>query len=125
MIILEIPGLPKLPNETLYRHWRVKQTEAKKWKGLVVNAVRFEQNLPAIPFKLAKVSLTRFSAREPDCDNLAASFKHVLDGLVEAGVIIDDKPSYIGQPIFLWQKAKQREGKIKVVVEEIKMDKAG
>lgn len=76
-----------------------------------------EQKRAAFPFLRATVTLTRLSTREPDADNLMSSWKHVLDGLVEAGVIINDKPSTIGSPISLWKYAKRKDGKIKIKVE--------
>lgn len=113
----EIKGLPKLPNQTLYKHWRVKHQEAKRWKGLVRNAVLLECKAPATPFLRATVTLTRMSTREPDSDNLMSSWKHCIDGLVEAGVILNDKPSVIGTPVSLWQYAKRKDAKIKIKVE--------
>jgi Holliday junction resolvase RusA-like endonuclease len=62
--------------------------------------------------------VTRYSTRKPDQDNLTFSFKHVVDGLKLSGVIVDDNPDAI-TATYLWQKAPPRQGKIKVVVEEI------
>jgi hypothetical protein len=114
----EIHDLPKLPNATLYKHWRVKHTEANKWKSLVL-----EQCVMAGKTQLgltsAALSFERHSSREPDFDSLVMSFKHVCDGLVLAGVIKDDKSSVIGQPSYKWIKAKQKDSKIKVRVEGV------
>lgn len=44
--------------------------------------------------------------RSIDPDNLFASLKFVFDGLVKAGVIIDDSPKIIQSPIlYSWAKA--------------------
>lgn len=115
----EIPGLPKMTNG-LRVHWRAIQKERKTWKERVAIAVAFEQKRAARPFitlSHAKVTLTRFSARPPDYDGLVSSFKAILDGLVEAQVIIDDNVTVIGQPIYLWAKAPPSKGKIKVRIE--------
>lgn len=124
----EIKGLPKLPNQTLYRHWRVKQQEALKWKVLVVNAVNcvnLEQKRTAQPFSMAKVTLTRLSSKEPDADNLMSSWKHCIDGLVLAGVIVNDKPSVIGTPVSRWEFAKRKDARVRIRVEEVlSLDKA-
>lgn len=110
-----ISGLPATINAIGRKHWAFKVKEARQWKRLVV-----EQCVLARVFgvKLEKAILefTRHSSQELDFDNLAGSFKHVLDGLVEAGVIIDDKPSIIGSPTFIWQKTKPGEGKVTVKV---------
>lgn len=115
----EILGLPKiLANARM--HWSVKAKENEKWKRLVCKAVLNEQERAARQFKKltrAKVTITRFSSTEPDFDNLVSAGKSLLDGLKEAGVILDDKVSVIGQPVFLWEKCKPKEGKIKIKVE--------
>lgn len=120
-IEFEIKGLPKMTN-SLHVHWTKKHKESKLWKGLVQNAVLFGQERAALeflPLTKAKLTLTRCSAVEPDYDGLVSSFKHVIDGLKEAGVIKDDKASNIGQSKYAWEFAKQREGKIRVMVEEV------
>lgn len=112
----EIHDLPKLPNATMYKHWRTKHAEAVKWKKLIL-----EQCLLAkiTHLRLSSVALCfeRHSSREPDFDSLVMSFKHIQDGLVEAGVIVDDKSAVIGQPSYRWIKEKQKNAKVRVKVE--------
>lgn len=116
-----IEGLPATTNSGGRAHWAVKAKEAKKWKYAVHKEARLQvANLCheySLPLKKARLTLTRYSTREPDYDGLVSGFKHILDGLKEAGVIVDDKVSVIGQPIYLWEEAKPRQGKIKVKVE--------
>lgn len=115
----EIGGLPKLPNQIMYRHWRVRYAEAKRWKEYVQNAVRFAQERPATALKHAEVTLTRISRRAPDEDNLMASWKHCVDGLVEAGIIENDDPATIGKIISRWEYSKRlKEQRIRIRVEE-------
>ncbi len=114
-LAFELAGLPKLTN-SLRVHWRVKHNESVKWKQLVKEKLSW---VPPHPMKKAKITLTRCSSREPDFDGLVSGFKHVLDGLVEAGVLQNDKPSVIGQPTYLWEHAGPRAGKIKIRVEEL------
>jgi hypothetical protein len=47
-----------------------------------------------------------------------SSFKWVVDGLINAGIIISDKPSVIGQPIYKWMKVAPKKGFIEVKVIE-------
>lgn len=112
----EIHDLPKLPNATMYKHWRTKHQESKKWQKLVVEACTYAK---ITHLKLASAVLTfeRHSSREPDFDNLVASFKHCQDALIIAGVIVDDKSAVIGQPSYRWFKEKQKNAKIKVRIE--------
>lgn len=112
---LTINYLPKTINAIGRKHWSFKQIEAKKCKGLVM--VQCVVNR-IVDLNLSKASLTftRHSSREPDFDNLAGSFKHILDGLVEARVIQDDRPSIIGSPVFKWEKCAEKLGHITIMI---------
>lgn len=110
-----LEGLPKTTNAGGRAHWAVKVREANTWKRAVFFVTAGK--LPDAPLEKAKITLTRFSSSEPDFDGLVSSFKHVMDGLVEAGIIINDKPSVIGQPIYRWEKAPKKMGRIQVDVE--------
>lgn len=120
-ISFEINDLPKTTNSGGRAHWALKVREAKKWKKMVLEQLIAKDNWQQMnfPFQKAKLTLTRYSSKEPDFDGLVSSFKHVIDGLKEAGVIIDDKVSVIDQPIYLWSYARPRQGKIKVEVESV------
>lgn len=116
MIQFEIMGLPKTINAAGRWHWALKSKEANYWKKMVFLSVCSQR--PIEPLKKAKLTLTRCSSSEPDFDGLVSSFKHVLDGLKEARIILDDKPSNIGSPTYLWEKVSPKAGRIKVKVEE-------
>lgn len=91
--------------------------EARKWKKAVVAEV--SEQKPSRPLLKAKLKLTRHSSSEPDFDGLVSSFKHCIDGLIEAGVILNDKMSNIGQPTYQWTYAPQKEGFIEIYLEEV------
>lgn len=114
----ELPGLPKTTNSGGRKHWSVKVGEARRWKRAVFLAVRASAFM-GLPLNRAKVTLTRFSSAEPDFDGLVSSFKHVLDGLVESGVLRSDKQSVIGQPTYRWEKCPPKQGHIQVIVESV------
>lgn len=65
------------------------------------------------------MEIVRYSSREPDADNGRGSFKPLLDGLVRAGVLEDDRPSVIGEPVYRWEKVKAGEGSVSVTVREV------
>lgn len=67
----------------------------------------------------AHLKLTRHSASEPDYDGLVAGMKAVVDGLVAAGVLTDDNLSVTGPWECHWEKAKPKQGKIRVEVYEV------
>lgn len=113
---LEILGLPKMTNTIGHKHWRARHAEARKWKSLVVEACLLKR-IQGLKLNQAQITFTRYSSKEPDFDGLASGFKHCLDGLKVAEVIIDDKPSVIGSPRYFWIQAPQRQGKIQIKVE--------
>ena len=67
------------------------------WKDAVIKACTLK-GLPSQPLTKAKLTLRRYSSGEIDYDGLVGSFKSCVDGLQEAGVIINDKMSTIGRP---------------------------
>ncbi len=77
------------------------------------------EHAPAKSLERAKLTLVRYGSKEPDFDNLVSSFKPIIDGLVSAGIIVNDKQANIGQPQYLFVKAKRDEGAFSVKVEEI------
>ncbi len=118
----KIVGLPKMANQLLRGHWATKAGHAKKWKRLVW--AKAWPLKPPQPLTSAVLCLTRVSSSEPDHDGLVSGFKHVIDGLVECGVIATDKPSCIGQPRFFWEKGSRGHGYIKVKVESVERKEA-
>lgn len=116
VISFEIKGLPKTTNSGGRTHWSIKAREAKYWINIVVFATVTQR--PKTPFQKAKLTLTRCSSVESDFDGLVSSFKHVIDGLIAARIIVGDKMSNIGQPVYRWEKAKPKVGRIKITIEE-------
>lgn len=106
-----------MANQLLRGHWQTKHSHAADWKRKVWKCCWHLK--PREPLKKAHLTLTRCSSVEPDFDGGVSGWKSVIDGLVEAGIIIDDKTSVIGTSTFMWQKAKKGEGKIIVKVEEL------
>lgn len=105
----DIEGTPKLINEIGRKSWPVKAREAKLWKNKVIFKCHSAQ-IQNRNLTKAILTFTRHSMKQPDHDNLAISFKHVQDGLVEAQVIIDDTHAVIGVPTYLWLFRARRLG---------------
>lgn len=120
-IILQIPGLPKMPNQLLHSHWTASHNNSKKWKNAVIAAVATDW--PESPLESAEITCIRMSSVEPDYDGLAGSFKPIIDGLVQAGVLKDDNPSILRHSCYKWEKTKPKQGKVRVIVREISKDK--
>jgi len=113
----EINALPSSPNTLLGAHWTVRSSHAKKWLRMVDVATMGKR--PATALIRAVVRLERHSSKEPDADNGRLSFKCILDALVKLGVLHDDRPSVIGEPVYVWRAAPMRKGKVRVRVESV------
>ena len=114
-IEFELSGLPKMTN-AISNHWFIRKKEADKWKNLVALALAGQQ--PKRALAKASLVLTRCSSQPPDPDGLVSGFKHVIDGLVACGVLENDKYENIGFPVYLWEKVPNKQGKIKIKLQE-------
>ena len=120
-VALVVWRLPR-PNPSSNVHWRTKHRDRQKWVVLMRDALGPKLHPP---LEHAKVTFTRFSSREPDSDNLVASFKLVRDLLMVAGkrnagglgLIVDDSPAHL-EAVYAWKAAKPNQGRIEIVVEE-------
>jgi Holliday junction resolvase RusA-like endonuclease len=115
-----IPGLPKIINAN--SNWRVRYGHAKTWRKKSAEAAWAmwqKSKRCGKPLTHVKLTLIRGSTREPDFDNLVASFKPVVDGLMDAGVISDDNSKVVLQRAYKWEKAAKKAGFIRVTVESL------
>lgn len=112
----ELVGLPSTANSHK-AHWAVAGKERKKWR--LATKMRTFLQRPSQPLTACRLTCTRFSSSEPDHDNLVQSFKSVIDGLKDAGIIKDDKSSIVKERKYLWEKVARDEGRISVLVEEL------
>lgn len=108
-----LEGLPRMNANGTHGSWRRVYGENKLWKHKTYSAIL--AYLPAEPLERAHAVFTRHSARQPDCDNLAISFKSVRDAL-KTHVIVDDSPARFTAE-YRWQKAKHGKGFVTVTVE--------
>lgn len=113
---IELEGLPRMSNLGNKSHWRYAHAEAMRWQTAVVSKVGIFK--PLKPLKKAKLTLIRFSAVAPDYDGLVRGFKCVVDGLVRAGVLEDDKLENTGQWNCHWEKTSRAHGRILILVDE-------
>ena len=108
-----------LPPSANHRHghWAIQAKSNRDWRQKAKLSC-MTQKRPPKPLSKAKLTCTRHSAREPDHDNLVSSFKAIIDGIKDAGVIEDDKSSVVVERKYLWQRAAPKDGRVSVVVEE-------
>lgn len=109
--------LPDIQLNSSHGHWASRYTKIRKVKATVGFSV-FEHK-PKEPLKQARLTLVRHSTRQPDFDNLVASFKPVIDALTEYQIIVNDKPENIGQPSYNWVKCARVSQGISILVEEV------
>ena len=86
---------------------------ARQWKEMVVWHVGNKR--PEKPLSVPKITIIRMSSSQPDYDGLVSSGKHLLDGLIVARVLDDDKHV---RPNYLWEKCPSKEGRMRIIVEE-------
>ena len=89
-----LPDKRLSPNERLHHMelYKVKK-EVKEDVGWLV----LEQGIPATPYKKAHITITWVAGdkRRRDIDNLLASMKAYIDGLVEVRLIEDDSVNHV------------------------------
>jgi Holliday junction resolvase RusA-like endonuclease len=98
-MIIELPlPAPELsPNARVF--WAVRDAATRAAKDMVIAAVR-EQIPCGEPWQRATLKFTFIKPRRGrrDKDNLIASAKAYQDGLVEAGLIVDDNADVLDTP---------------------------
>lgn len=112
---IKLQGLPPLSNTHV--HWRKAGKQRKLWRS-AVELICKSRAKPEEPLKKACLFLERHSSAEPDYDNLVISFKSIIDGLKDAGIILDDKSSVIVHRNYTWHKTSIRDGHVIVRVEQ-------
>lgn len=118
VLVCAVAGLPRSPNQ-VRGHWSVNAKRIKAWRIAVVNAVMLNGGPPERPLEHALITFTRHSSTEPDHDNNVASCKPLLDGLRDAGVIVDDKKRNVGAPEYKWAKCAPGRGRVEIRVEGV------
>ena len=104
-IILPLPGKRLSPNHSVgSRGGRfAKAAATKKYRSLAENATR-AAGITTGPWELARASATFFwkDRRRRDEDNALASLKAAYDGIVDAGLLMDDDREHLRRemPIF-------------------------
>jgi len=95
--ILIIPG--RLPSrndaENAARtHWTAGRKFKKEWTDMIAIYCKQQQILKFI--QSVKIHITYYEQnKRRDVDNIYSSSKYILDGLVQAGILIDDSPKYV------------------------------
>jgi Holliday junction resolvase RusA-like endonuclease len=116
VLMFSVPILPPMNTSATRRHWAVHHRAVKQWRAIVAAATAGLR--PEKPLQRSRVTLVRLSSVEPDHENLAMSFKPVLDALVHCGVLVDDGPAHV-ERVYRWEKVAPRRGMVGVRVEAL------
>lgn len=94
MIRLEIEGTPPSLNKWMRWHWTVQQQSKQEWAWLILAAC-LAAKVGRPQYKLATVHITLIFPvlRRRDLDNYTP--KSIMDGLVNAGIIQDDRSDWV------------------------------
>ena len=106
MIEFSIPSVPTPLNVLLRKHWSVRSREASKWRYLVLAHAPKQR----APIQNAVVTLT-FVMPRGDADGRA---KLPLDGLVSAGIIVDDGPKHLVELRLRAERGKPAQTRVRV-----------
>jgi len=92
-LYLNFDQLPSSLNRKLRSHRYKNHRENKGWDMLI----HLKAKKPKQPLERASVTIVRHSHRFLDYDGLVGSLKPVVDALVTAGVLLDDRWTVVGK----------------------------
>lgn len=79
------------------QHWAAKARVTRQVRQDVLVLLRAAR-VPACGRVVVQLGYTPRDRRRRDTDNLVATLKAVADGVVDAGVVPDDTPEFMGKP---------------------------
>ena len=99
IVLPDLPPREANPNSNTYRY---KRNEIRSGQHEEMIAYVLEQGRPDTPIERAHITITWRSKdkRTRDADNLFAAMKGSIDGLVKAGVLVDDSAKYISYSLY-------------------------
>ena len=84
------------PNLNARMHWTKRSQWNREFKRQVWGLVMEQRKkFGKIPYTKANVTITYYTCRPMDIDNFYSSAKPLVDGLTQAGVIVDDNQDCI------------------------------
>ena len=107
MITITIPDIPPSLNKWSRMHWAKAAEIKKRWEANIYYT-SFNQR-PKAPYRYAKVKITYYfkdHRRRDIVDNYSPKF--LMDGLVKAKILEDDRTEYVGIPELVMAYDKER-----------------
>lgn len=91
MIAFTLVGHPPSPNRTRAGHWRARAASDLTWRTAAYFAALDVKPTGYVPGRVSvRVVLVIPDKRRRDPDNALASVKPCIDGIVDAGLLLDD-----------------------------------
>ncbi len=86
---LELPFTTPMTLNHRHRHWAQQRAAEQAWRQAAFVVAR-RAHLPRLEKFTVVLNYAPRDSRRRDVDNLVVSLKHIVDGLVQAGVCVDD-----------------------------------
>jgi hypothetical protein len=99
-----------------FGHWSQRAKVVAAWR-LAAWAEMRRHRIVAVPH--IRISMTRYSVRDIDDDNLHSCFKPIVDGIVDAGQVPDDTRKHVTRVVTLIRVAHFAEERLEIEVEEM------
>lgn len=79
-------------------HWAARSRRIREVRAVAAALTR-AQHIPAAAKVEVTLTYVPRDGRRRDEDNLVATYKALCDGIVDAGVVVDDAPAYMAKPM--------------------------
>ena len=119
MITITIPDIPPSLNKWSRMHWSKAAEIKRKWEADVYYLAYSQR--PKEPFKYAKITITYYfkdKRRRDIVDNYSPKF--LMDGLVKAKILLDDRTEYVGIPELIMAYDKKNSRTEIKIIQEVK-----
>ena len=118
IVLPDLPPAAANPNNRSHHH-TINKVRAKQHEEMI--AYVLEQGRPDTPMERAHITITwrAKDKRTRDADNLFAAMKGSIDGLVKAGVLVDDSAKYLSYSLYYEWGDEVTENETIIVIEEI------
>ena len=99
IVLPDLPPREANPNSHSH-HYTINKVRAKQHEEMIADVL--EQGRPDTPMERAHITITwrAKDKRTRDADNLFAAMKGSIDGLVKAGVLVDDSAKYLSYSLY-------------------------
>ena len=108
-----IPGRPPNPNDynrsgSGAQHWAQQRAVAKRWRTAAARLGQAAKPPGWVALGRARLVVTFVVATRArrDLDNLVSSTKPLTDGLVDAGLLVDDSTNVLTEVVYRWRYQK-------------------